>query len=239
MGDSHLTPNTLYKLEDVYLDSETFNKLSLFVKEYSHREMLESHMLPISTKLLFYGASGCGKTFTAQALANELNCKLIVINLAEIVSSRLGETAKNLASLFQKANIRKAVLFLDEFDSLGTVRNGDSKESGEMRRVVNTLLQLIDNLKIDVILIAATNQITLLDPALTRRFELKIEFRLPKKNLLNTYYNDILKNFPSSCQSFERKYNISYAEAKVLTLNKVKEILIANAESALKTISDE
>ncbi|WP_103866136.1 AAA family ATPase [Aquimarina sp. I32.4] len=219
-----------YQLTDVFSDQDTATQLALFIKEYNQRELLDQYNLPVSRKLLFFGPSGCGKTFAAKALATELNRKLYTVNLSSIVSARLGQTAQNLSELFQKAKRTKSVLFLDEFDSLGSIREMDSKESGEMRRVANAIIQLIDYLDKDILLIAATNQMNLIDHALIRRFEHKIEFTLPNNELLDTYYDQQLSRFPSRFRDIDRQYTISFAEAKVKVINTVKKMVLEEGE---------
>ncbi|WP_103070553.1 AAA family ATPase [Aquimarina sediminis] len=219
-----------YRLNDVFADDKISTQLALFLKEYNQRELLDKYNLPVSRKLLFFGPSGCGKTFAAQALASELDRKLITVNLTSIVSAKLGQTAQNLSNLFQKAKISKSILFLDEFDSLATIRERDSKESGEMRRVANAIIQLIDKLDKNILLIAATNQLQLIDHALIRRFEHKVEFTLPTNDLLDRYYENQLSNYPSRFQDIKRSYQISYAEAKVKVINEVKKMVLDEGE---------
>lgn len=237
MASDHIHIDTKPNIEinNVIFSDETQAVFTQFLKEYKHRDTLQLHGLAVANKMLFYGASGCGKTLTAQALATTLNRKLITANLSAIVSSRLGQTAHNISHLFQKVRVGNAVLFLDEFDSLGAERTGSSKESGEMRRVVNTIIQLIDNLDKDVLLIAATNQVKLIDHALVRRFEHKIEFTLPDNDLLDRYYDNQLSRFPPRFHSLDRCYQISFAEAKVNIMNAVKKIILDEAEEAIIT----
>lgn len=169
----------------------------------------------------------------AKALATSLGRKLIIADLSTIVSPKLGQTAQNVSSLFQRARIHKAVLFLDEFDSLATERSGDSTESGEMRRVVNSIIQLIDEMNPNTVLIAATNQLPLLDFALVRRFEQRVAFQLPDKELLNDYYDLILERFPLRFRHIERQYGISFAEAEEKTIHQIKANIIKEAEETL------
>jgi SpoVK/Ycf46/Vps4 family AAA+-type ATPase len=93
---------------------------------------------------LFQGSSGCGKTMTAKAIANALDKNILILNLSNIVCYRIGETSQNIKQVFDKAGREKAVLFLDEFDQIGKARGSDDIDVGEMRRLVNTLIQLID-----------------------------------------------------------------------------------------------
>jgi len=220
------------KIEDVLFDESRRLQFSNLIKEYRHIDVLSKYNLPINNKVLLHGKTGCGKTMTAKALANHLDKKLVSVNLGTVVSSKLGETSKNLTSIFKKASREKAVLFLDEFDSLGKIRDYD-RDSGEMKRVVNTLLQLIDYMGNDTILVAATNQIQMIDEALLRRFELRMEYTVPTKALLNTYYDMLLSAFPTEFTTIDKIYNISFAEAKNNVLLQVKQNIILAEESKL------
>lgn len=169
-----------YSFNDLVCSYEIWEELSYFVKEHQGIEILNKFELPVSNKILFHGPSGCGKTLASYVLAGELEKIMYVVNLGAIVSSKLGETSKNLAQLFKKASSEECIILLDEFDSLGKVRDY-SQDHGEMKRVVNTILQLFDYLPQNSIVIAATNQVQMLDEALLRRFDLKIKLDLPTK----------------------------------------------------------
>ncbi|HSD14074.1 MAG TPA: ATP-binding protein, partial [Flavobacterium sp.] len=209
MSNLYFTDRSNVKLEDVVFNEAVSEQITQFLSEYQFREVLEKYDLPVVNKMLLYGKTGCGKTMTAKAIAKQLDKKLIIVNLASIVSSKLGETAKNVEGLFKEVNYESAVLFFDEFDSLGQIRDYDNKDSSEMKRVVNAILQLIDNFPKKSILIAATNQIQMIDDALVRRFELKLEFTSPSQEVLNKYYDSLLSKYPSQFQQLNRIYDVS------------------------------
>jgi len=167
-----------YRLENLVTSKEVKTELTHFIEEHKKIEILQRFDLPISNKLIFHGPSGCGKTLASYVIAGELNKLLFVVNLGAIVSSKLGDTSKNLAKLFRHANLEECIIFLDEFDSLGKIRNYD-QDHGEMKRVVNTILQLFDYLPQSSIVIAATNQKEMIDQALLRRFDFSIKLELP------------------------------------------------------------
>jgi len=167
-----------YGFENLVCDAKIRKQLDYFVQEHNSVELLRKYDLPISNKVLLHGPSGCGKTLTSYVIAGELEKMMIVVNLGAIVSSKLGETSKNLAKIFRKAASEECIIFIDEFDSLGKVRDYN-QDHGEMKRVVNTILQLFDYLPQNSIVIAATNQKDMVDEALLRRFDLSIEFPLP------------------------------------------------------------
>ncbi|MHC5200759.1 AAA family ATPase [Myroides sp. LJL119] len=228
MSSLYYIDRTDIKLTDVMLNDNIKVQLEQFLKEYKYKEVLLNYNLPVSNKLLLYGQTGCGKTMTAKAIATTLNKKLIIVNLSSIVSSRLGETSKNIESLFKEIQYESAILFFDEFDSLGQIRDYDNKDNSEMKRVVNAILQLIDNLPTKSILMAATNQIHMIDPALVRRFELLLEYTVPGKQALDQYYDSMLGRFPKEFTNIERIYDISYAQAKTHIERKLKNNIIAN-----------
>ena len=217
-------------LEDVFLND--FNKKSILqlIKEYKYVEELTKYGLPVNNKILLQGNSGCGKTTTAKAIANALDKPIVILNLSNVVCSRIGETSQNLKQIFDKAAREKAVLFLDEFDQIGKARGNDDKDVGEMRRLVNTIIQLIDYFPKNALLICATNHPELIDIALMRRFQLRINFELPSSKVLDEYYDKLLAVFPLETQNIERKYSISFAEAKDYAFTIVKSALIEKFE---------
>ncbi|MDM1369694.1 AAA family ATPase [Myroides marinus] len=217
---------TKISLDDVMFNDNVKAEITQFLKEYKYREVLMKYNLPVSNKILLYGKTGCGKTMTAKAIAKHLDKKLIIVNLATIVSSKLGETAKNIESLFKEIQYESSVLFFDEFDSLGQIRDYDNKDNSEMKRVVNAILQLIDNLPQKSILMAATNQIHMIDEALVRRFELQLEYTAPNKEALDFYYDKLLGEYPKEYCELTRLYEISYAEAKNHVFKTVKDNII-------------
>lgn len=228
MNSLYLTNQVSVELNDVVFDELVAKKIADFLEEYQHKTVLEQYNLPLANKLFLYGKTGCGKTMTAKALAKRLDKKIFIVNLSSIVSSRLGETAKNLSSLFKNVEHKKAVLFFDEFDSLGSMRDYDNNDTSEMKRVVNTILQLIDTFPKDSILIGATNQIQLIDEALLRRFDLKLEFKTPTKDVLDKFYEKLLLKYPEQYRTIDRVYDLSFAEAKNHVLDRVKKNIIAS-----------
>lgn len=182
-----------YSLDNLVCNDEVKDKLRYFLKEHQTADLLHKYQLPISNKLLLHGPSGCGKTLASYVIAGELDKMMIVVNLGAIVSAKLGETSKNLAKLFRRAASEDCIIFLDEFDSLGKVRDY-SQDHGEMKRVVNTILQLFDYLPQSSIVIAATNQKDMLDDAVLRRFDASIGFDLPTEAQIKELITLTLRN---------------------------------------------
>lgn len=182
-----------YRFENLVCDSKTKDELHYFIREHRSSEVLKKYDLPISNKVLLHGPSGCGKTLASYVIAGELSKMMVVVNLGAIVSAKLGETSKNLAKLFRKAATEDCIIFLDEFDSLGKIRDY-SQDHGEMKRVVNTILQLFDYLPQSSIVIAATNQANMIDNALLRRFDVNIKIDLPNLSQIKELIKLTLKN---------------------------------------------
>lgn len=231
LTDLIITDKTSVALEDMMLPPEHRAAIDQFLKEHRYRAELQAYGLPVNNKLLLYGHSGCGKTTTAKAIAHRLGKTLLILNLSNVVNSRIGETSQNIRQVFDKAAREKSVLFLDELDQIGKARDHEDKDVGEMRRLVNTLIQLIDYFPEDALLLAATNQASVIDSAIWRRFQLRIPFEQPSEEQLDQYYDHILAKFPEDLKRIERLYGISYAEAKDSAYTRIKRILLEQLES--------
>lgn len=217
-------------LKDVFLDMRNKELITQLIKENTYARELQEYGLPLNNKVLLQGSSGCGKTMTAKAVANELGKNIIILNLSNIISSRIGETSQNIKMIFDKAARERSVLFLDELDQIGKARGSDDKDVGEMRRLVNTLIQLIDYYPENTLLICATNHPEIIDTALLRRFQLTINYDMPSKDFLDSFYDQLLAKFPEDLKHIVRKYNISFAEAKDYAFTVVKGNLIKKLE---------
>lgn len=160
------------------LDEHSQQALDDFVLGYRRQDELLSAGLTSPGHVLLHGPPGCGKTQAASYVAAALGLPLVTARLDGLISSFLGSTAKNLRALFEFVEKTPCVLFLDEFDAVAKMRD-DPHELGELKRVVNSLLQNIDFLPAGTAVIAATNHEHLLDPAVWRRFEFHIDIGLP------------------------------------------------------------
>ncbi len=217
-------------LDDVFLEDYNKEQLAQLIKENTYTAELQQYGLPVNNKILLQGSSGCGKTMTAKAVANALGKNIIILNLSNIVSSRIGETSQNIKMIFDKAARERSVLFLDELDQIGKARGSDDKDVGEMRRLVNTLIQLIDYYPENALLLCATNHPEIIDTALIRRFQLKINYEMPSNKFLDQFYDNILSKFPEDLRNIDRKYDVSFAEAKDYAFTVVKGNLIRKLE---------
>lgn len=229
-----LHDKTPVHLEEVFLEENNRKIIENIIKEHTYVEELLKYDLPVHHKFFLCGDSGCGKTMVAKAIAYALNKPIYIINLSTIVNARIGETSQNLKQIFDKSARDRAVLFLDEFDQIGKSRGSSDQDVGEMRRLVNTLIQLMDYQDEKSIIIAASNHQEVIDTALLRRFQIKINFNRPDDKLLDKYYDEILSKYDKDLQKIERKYGISFAEAKDLALLQVKQNLIKRIEEHSK-----
>lgn len=236
-----------YRFNNLVCSDDVRQDLEFFVQEHKSSDVLANYNLPLSNKVLFYGPSGCGKTLASYVMAGELQKIMVVINLGAIVSSKLGETSKNLAKIFRQATLEDSIIFIDEFDSLGKVRDY-SQDHGEMKRVVNTILQLFDYLPQSSIVIAATNHAEMIDNALLRRFDLKVNLSLPKVQHIRELID---KTLSSDKFELDKKNNIdsiietcvglSYYEIQKSLITAIKRSLFNKKKSNqrnIKTIID-
>lgn len=219
-------------LSDLLFSDENLSALTQIIKEHRYLEELKKYNLKVDNKILLHGHSGCGKTSTAKAIAAALGKNIVIINLSTLINARIGETSRNVKAIFDKASRENAVLFLDEFDQIGKSRDSDDKDVGEMRRLVNTIIQLIDYFPDNSLLICATNHYHTIDTALLRRFQIRLQFEIPDQDQLNTYYDTLLTTFPVHLQQITRKYNISYAETKDYIHTLMKKQIIEELENA-------
>lgn len=164
--------------EDLVLAPDIRLAVERVMNEFRAWEVLEANGLSPVRRLLFCGPSGCGKTATAEAIASELGLPLLYIRFDAVVSSLLGETATNLRKVFEYAQQEQWVMFFDEFDAIGRSRD-DPTEHGEIKRVVNSFLQILDNFKGRSLVVAATNFEQAIDPAVWRRFDDIVRFEKP------------------------------------------------------------
>lgn len=153
------------------------------LEEHRRAEVLRSYGMKPSGKVIFFGPPGCGKTLAAEVIAFELDRPLAIVRLDALVSSFLGETAANLRKVFEFISKHQMVVLFDEFDAIGKERS-DGSEHGELRRVVNAVLQMMDAYDGQSLILAATNHENILDSAIWRRFDDAIEFPLPDRKQL-------------------------------------------------------
>jgi len=229
-----------YRLENLVVTDGVKGELEILIKEHQSYDYLKSFDLPVSNKILLHGPSGCGKTLASYVITGELKKMMIVVNLGAIVSSKLGDTSKNLAKIFRRAASEDCIIFIDEFDTLGKIRDYN-QDHGEMKRVVNTILQLFDYLPQSSMVIAATNQKDMLDPALLRRFDASIQFNIPDEKQIRALIDLTLVkgNYefdkPRSLNKIVKaSFGLSYYSIQKTLITAIKRSLLENKDLALK-----
>ena len=223
--------------EQIILSKYVEEEIQSFVECYVERDKLIKAGIDVSNTLLLYGPPGCGKTSVAQYISSVTGLPLVTARLDGLVSSLLGSTAKNIRKIFDYVSKRECILFLDEFDVIAKLRD-DKNELGELKRVVNSLIQNIDSLNNDSILIAATNQHELLDPAIWRRFSKVITLEKPQVSemerllqmYLSNYDNSILKNNKKMEQLLIAFDGFSHSDVKTTISNAKKDAIIKHKE---------
>lgn len=170
-------------LDTLVLPEKIKAEVQEVIEEQHRSELLHAHNLRARNRILLAGPPGNGKTTLAEAVAHELMYPMIVIRYETLIGSYLGETSSRLKNVLDYVRTQRCVLFFDEFETLGKER-GDTHETGEIKRVVSSLLLQLDEMPDYVVVIAASNHPELLDRAVWRRFQLRIELPLPTRNQL-------------------------------------------------------
>lgn len=174
-------------LDSLVLDEQTKNTIAEIIEEQSRAELLRSYGLEPRNRLLLVGPPGNGKTSLVEAVAHGLAVPLFVVRYESIVGSFLGETSGRLRKLFEFSRTHRCVLFFDEFDTLGKER-GDIHDTGEIKRVVSSLLLQIDSLPSHVVIATATNHPELLDRAVWRRFQIRLTLPAPTRDQVELWF---------------------------------------------------
>nr|WP_321272737.1 AAA family ATPase [Alcaligenes faecalis] len=175
------------RLTDLVLAKETVEEVREFLYEFSQTAMLRAHSLEPRHTVLLVGPPGNGKTSLVEVIASELSLPLLAVRYDAIVDSYLGETSNRIRLLIDFATRTPCVLFFDEFDAIGKER-GDTQETGEIKRVVSSLLMQMDRLPSHTIVACATNHPEMLDRAVWRRFQLRLEISPPNTQELRVWY---------------------------------------------------
>lgn len=220
-----------YSLEKIILSSNNTEIIKRIILENRKKEILNSYGLKPISKILFCGLPGCGKTLTAKVLSGVLELPLVYVNLASVFSSYLGETAVNLKKIFDYVKQGEWIVFFDEFDAIAKDRNSPN-EHGEIQRLVNSLLQLIDNSNEQSIFIAATNYESLLDRAIWRRFDEVILFDKPDYNLRISLLKNNLSSIRYSDIDFKKiAFNLegaTGADIEQICFDAIKSVILNN-----------
>jgi len=228
-------------INDLVLSQPTQKILQEFVQEHHRGDILRSYNLEPRNRLLLVGAPGNGKTSLAEAIATSLIVPFYTIRYDGIIGSFLGETANRLRKLIDFIKTQHCVLFFDEFDSIGKER-GDIHETGEIKRVVSSLLMQLDSLPSYVIVIAATNHPELLDKAVWRRFQIRLELPNPSSSMvvewLSKFENKCGINFPVSKSILAKQLaGLNFSEIEEFGLNVFRKHVLSLPDSDMKGIT--
>ncbi|MGU9978214.1 MAG: AAA family ATPase, partial [Candidatus Oxydemutatoraceae bacterium WSBS_2016_MAG_OTU14] len=182
------------RLSSIVLKASLKKRVSRILRECRQRHKLLRYGMENRRKILLVGHPGTGKTMTASVIAGELKLPLHVIQMDRIVTKFMGETSAKLRQVFNTIQESRGVFFFDEFDAIGSDR-GKENDVGEMRRVLNSFLQFIENDTSESIIIGATNNMKLLDQALFRRFDDILCYELPSDEEAIQLIKDRLASF--------------------------------------------
>ena len=227
-------------LDELVLPDSVVDTLDEIVEEQARVEILRSHGLEPRHRLLLIGPPGTGKTSLAEALANELSMSFVVPRYEALIGSLLGETAERVGRLFRVVAERPCVVFLDELDVLAKERS-DAQETGEIKRVVSSLLLQIDALPSHVVVIGATNHPDLLDRAAWRRFQARLTLPMPSRALLVRYLERFQASAPvpwgyAPSTLAARLSGLSFAEAEAFCLDVQRRIILEQPSGSAKSI---
>lgn len=239
-GDLIFEVNPQKRFDDLIINEQTLKICQELIEEQNRADLLRSYGLEPRSRILLAGPPGNGKTSLAEALAAHLMYPLLVIRYENLIGRYLGETASRLQKVFSYVKTRNCVLFFDEFDTIGKER-GDTKETGEIKRVVSSLLLQMDSLPSYVVVITASNHPELLDRAVWRRFQLRLELKPPDVKQIECFIELFNKrtgmNFDYSPKSLSQKLSgYSFSEVEEFCTDVVRQAVLTNKQDDARNI---
>ena len=231
------------RMGDLVLPASVANAGRELVEEFRRADLLRAHNLEPRHRVLLTGPPGNGKTSLAEAIATELAVPLFAVRYESVIASYLGETAVRLSRLFDEVRTRRCVLFFDEFDVVGKER-GDVHETGEIKRVVSSLLLQIDDLPSHVVVVTATNHPELLDRAVWRRFQLRLNLPAPTLSLAEEWLHRFERRLGESlgykpATLAKRLKGLSFSELEQFALDVQRQYVLTLPDHDVRTIVTE
>lgn len=233
------------KLRDLVVSDDIRNRIERILNEYNNRNKLKSYGLSNRRKILLEGSPGTGKTFTASIIASEAELPLYTVQVDKLVTKFMGETSVKLRQIFESIESSVGVYLFDEFDAIGADRNLDN-EVGEMRRILNSFLQFIEEDSSESIIIAATNNQKILDKALFRRFDDVLHYTMPTQEEIKLLYRTKLSVYQKEpipiSGLIEKSIKLSHAEIIRVCDDAIKASILENEKiieaKLLKLVSE-
>jgi len=221
------------RLSDLVVADETLERIKRILNEYMNRKKLHSFGMANRRKILIEGAPGTGKTMTASIIASELQLPLYTVQMDKLVTKFMGETSVKLRQIFDSIESMMGVYFFDEFDAIGADRGIDN-EVGEMRRILNSFLQFLEQDASESIIIAATNNQRILDKALFRRFDDVLHYSMPSaadvRRLFHLKFQTFLPDFLPSEPLVEKAVSLSHAEISRVCDDAIKNAILSDTQ---------
>lgn len=197
------------ELSELVVSDEINEKIKKILMEYRNRVKLNSFGLMNRRKILIEGKPGTGKTMTASVIASELALPLYTVQVDKFVTKFMGETSARLRQIFDNMDVQQGIYLFDEFDAIGADRSLDN-EVGEMRRILNSFLQFIEQDSSDSIIIAATNNQKMLDQALFRRFDDVLHYDLPDQSEIKRLIMKKIETYDSYFKISKRLLEVAH-----------------------------